>query len=153
MGTNIKRDIVVELSRARSLQRHPCHVCGGCTEKVEVLAEVASGPHKGLRVCESFLEDGDIDAILKRQAEELRKQAAAALALVGRLKVPTFAEWEAAAERADVESWMSHRSMALKGCDAARLSTSTSATCSSAAARRGQSSLPRRAATSGSLPR
>jgi tRNA U54 and U55 pseudouridine synthase Pus10 len=48
VGSKAKRDILVELTTAKALTRHPCHVCGGCTEKVEVLVEVASGP---MRAC------------------------------------------------------------------------------------------------------
>jgi hypothetical protein len=102
-------EILVELTSTNVLTRWPCHVCGGCTEKVEVLAEVASGPHKGLRVCKVCIEAGDIDAKLQQQAEALEGQAASVRALIGRLKVPTWTEYNAYADRAHVASWASRR--------------------------------------------
>jgi hypothetical protein len=79
--------------------RWPCHVCGGCTEKVSVLCEVETeGDWKGLRVCETCLEAGQakIDERLQAQIASLESQAAELRTLVGRLVVPSFEEWQKA---------------------------------------------------------
>jgi hypothetical protein len=69
--------------------RYPCNVCGGCTEKVAVLAE---GP-EGLRVCESCLKAGDIDARLEKHIARKEAYVQALRTLIGRLQVPTYQEW------------------------------------------------------------
>jgi hypothetical protein len=79
--------------------RWPCHVCGGTTDKVAVLAEVETeGAWKGLRACETCLEAGQakIDERLQAQIAALESQAAELRPLVGRLVVPTFEEWRQA---------------------------------------------------------
>jgi hypothetical protein len=81
--------IEIKLTITRMLTRWPCHVCGGCTEKVSVLAESECG----LRVCEQCLEAGDIDARLEAYAASLERCAAETRALIGRLRVPSFAEY------------------------------------------------------------
>ncbi len=91
--------IKIELVRTNFFTRWPCHVCGGCTEKVAVLAE---GP-EGLRVCESCLQAGDIDARLEAQAAALDAGARMTRSLIGRLQVPSFAEWSEAENAAEVE--------------------------------------------------
>src|SRR5262245_48950523 len=80
--------IEIRLVESSFLTRWPCSVCGGTTEKVEVLAE---GPG-GLRVCEGCLKCGDIDKELEQYAQRLAQEAAATRALIGRLKVPTYAQ-------------------------------------------------------------
>jgi hypothetical protein len=75
--------------------RWPCHVCGGHTEKVEVLTEVKCvDGDVALRVCETCLEAGDIDKRLEDHAARLVSEAARLRNLIGRLKVPTFAQWK-----------------------------------------------------------
>jgi hypothetical protein len=49
-------EIEIKLVRTNVFIRWPCSVCGGVTEKDEVLAE---GPG-GLRVCDLCLKDGDM---------------------------------------------------------------------------------------------
>ena len=84
--------ITVKLVETNFLTRWPCHVCGSCTEKVAILAEAENG----LRVCESCLRAGDIDARLERHAAALEAEAAEVRKLIGRLVVPTYAEWQGA---------------------------------------------------------
>lgn len=86
--------IVVELVETNVFTRWPCHVCGDCTEKVAVLAEVKDGEYAGLRVCETCIEAGDIDARLAAHADTIEARAASLRALIGRLQVPSFAEWQ-----------------------------------------------------------
>jgi hypothetical protein len=95
--TDDGRKIKIELVKTRFFTRYPCDVCGGCTEKVSVLAR-----GHDLLVCETCLEAGDIDERLKRYATALEAMAAVKRALIGRLVVPSYAEWQAA-EKAVVE--------------------------------------------------
>jgi hypothetical protein len=75
--------------------RWPCDVCDGCTEKVGVLCEAKYG-HELLRVCETCLQGGQekIDQTLEEHAARLELQARDTRRLIGRLRVPTYAEWE-----------------------------------------------------------
>ena len=95
--------IKVELVETNFLTRWPCTVCGGCTEKVPILAESKTGE----RVCESCLRAGNIDERLEQYAlvldTALDTAAAATRSLIGRLSVPTFAEWQARCEQHDRE--------------------------------------------------
>jgi hypothetical protein len=93
--TDDGRKIKIELVKTRFFTRYPCDVCGGCTEKVSVLAR-----GHDLLVCETCLEAGDIDERLKRHAAAL--MAAVTRGLIGRLQVPSWAEWQAA-EKAVIE--------------------------------------------------
>lgn len=106
--------IEVKLTTTNVLTRWPCHVCGGCTEKVTVLAEVADGPLQGFRVCEQCLQAGNIDERLQQHADaaearipKIREHAAKLRALVGRIKVPTWEEYEAYDARNEVATWLS----------------------------------------------
>jgi hypothetical protein len=83
--------IKIELVRSDSLTRHPCNVCGWYTEKVTVLAR-----GHGLLVCETCLKAGNIDERIERHAAALEAMAAETRALIGRLVVPSYAEWQAA---------------------------------------------------------
>jgi hypothetical protein len=107
-------EIAVELVSTNFFTRWPCTVCGGHTEKVGVLAEATircEGDETAtIRVCERCLEAGDIDARLERNAADLELAAAARRGLIGRLKVPTYAEWEAREEREDVAHFAAHES-------------------------------------------
>jgi hypothetical protein len=84
--------IQIELVRSDSLTRHPCNVCGWYAERCSVWAR-----GHGLLVCESCLEAGAvaIDERLERFAASLEATAAATRALIGRLVVPSYAEWQA----------------------------------------------------------
>jgi len=94
--------IEIKLTTTNVFTRWPCHVCGGCTEKVEVLAESDGAKDGSIRVCERCLEAGNIDERLAKHADDIDAWAAQVRALIGRLKVPTFAEWKAYSERAEV---------------------------------------------------
>lgn len=95
--TNIKQNfsdkIIVSLVASNFLTRWPCHLCGGHTEKETVLAEVKDGPYAGFRVCETCLKTRDFDKKLIEHAEKLEQQSVGLRELVGRLEVPTYAEW------------------------------------------------------------
>ena len=95
--------IKVELVETNFLTRWPCTVCGGCTEKVPILAESKTGE----RVCESCLRAGNIDERLEQYALVLDTAvdtaAAATRSLIGRLSVPTYEEWQARCEQHDRE--------------------------------------------------
>lgn len=84
--------INVELVDSKFFTRWPCTVCGGCTEKVGVLAEAAEDE---IRVCETCLQWGVIDTELEIHAEKLEERADWLRSLKGRLQVPTFTEWQA----------------------------------------------------------
>jgi len=55
------------------------------------------------RVCDTWLESGEIDARLANHAEDLSAYAIFLVSLIGRLKVPSFEEWKAANSEADRE--------------------------------------------------
>jgi hypothetical protein len=84
-------NIKIELVKSDFLTRYPCSVCGGYTEKVTVLAR-----GHGLLVCETCLEAGNIDERIERHAAALEAMATETRALIGRLVVPSYAEWQAA---------------------------------------------------------
>jgi hypothetical protein len=91
--------VKIVLVRSGFLTRYPCVVCGGCTEKVSVLAE---GPGN-LRVCETCLKDRKFDHHLKKHAAELEAEAALLRQLFGRLEVPTYKQWCDAVDVNDAE--------------------------------------------------
>ncbi len=82
----------VRLVWTRVFTPWPCSICDGCSEKVDVLAE-AKLDGETIRVCEACLEAGDIDARFRDHAAEFRGMAEQAEASIGRLDLPTFAEW------------------------------------------------------------
>ena len=92
--SELRRETVkVELTETNVLTRWPCHVCGGHTEKVSTLAEVRVGNYEGFRVCERCIESRDFDNKLRETADRYTKQADDLRALIGRLEVPTAAEY------------------------------------------------------------
>ncbi len=99
--TETTEPIFVELVETNFFTRYPCTVCGGCTEKVAILAEGTQrlsddGESRTVRVCEGCLEGSNglgIDDRLDLHARALEGEAALIRSLIGRLKVPTFAEW------------------------------------------------------------
>jgi hypothetical protein len=87
--------------------RQCCTVCGGVTEKFEVLASTEKGGGK-IIVCGQCLSDGQdqIDANLARRADEVEKRALEHArflrSLIGELHdVPTHAQWQAELEYHD----------------------------------------------------
>jgi hypothetical protein len=94
--------VEIKLVRSRFSVRPPCPciVCGG-TEEAPVLAEVPiadAGGGETIRVCERCLEVGTIDEQLAAHAGRLEANAQAVRSLIGRLRVPTFAQWQAACD-------------------------------------------------------
>ena len=106
--------IEIKLTETTFFTRWPCTVCGGCTEKVAILAEGTlqlsdDGESRTIRVCESCLEGGDglgIDARLDLHARALEGEAALVRGMIGQLKVPTFAEWCEAEREHEVHAHM-----------------------------------------------
>ena len=98
--------IEFEFKLTKFYTRYPCTVCGGRTEKVNVLTEATpwetATEDVVIRVCETCLEEGNIDERLKQHAHRLEADAALARELIGQIKVPSHAEWQAAENRADV---------------------------------------------------
>jgi hypothetical protein len=87
------------------ITRWPCDICGGWTDKDEILIEADAPDGSTLRVCPLCLK-GDVEETLKERAEQIEADAPHAAArmiayaqelrsLIGQIKVPTFAEWEA----------------------------------------------------------
>ena len=105
--TETNGQITIELVETNFFTRWPCTVCGGCTEKVAMLAE-GQDEHGKIRVCENCLENGDIDEHLAKHADTLGAQAELVRKLIGRLKVPTFAEWIKAERDHNVLTIMEH---------------------------------------------
>ena len=105
--------IEIKLTETNFFTRYPCTVCGGKTEKVGILAEgplqLDDGGNMTVLVCESCLEGGNglgIDARLDLHARALEGKAALVRSLIGRLKVPTFAEWCKAEREHEVHAHM-----------------------------------------------
>lgn len=89
-----------------------CTLCGDCTEKVSIVAEgrqdlssgdIHDGEHRIVRVCEYCLKAGEIDARLELGARQFEAQAQLLREMIGRLQVPTFAEWQARCEQQERE--------------------------------------------------
>ena len=100
--------IEIELVEAFGSRRWPCTVCGGCTEKVPILAEGRQplsndGESRLVRVCENCLRAGELDAQLELRARRMVAEAALLREMIGRLQVPTFAEWQARYEQYERE--------------------------------------------------
>ena len=104
--------ISVELVQTNFFTRYPCTVCGGCTEKVAILAEGTQklsddGETRTVRVCESCLDDSrGIDDLLDLHARALEGEAALVRSMIGKLKVPTFGEWCKAEREHEVHAVM-----------------------------------------------
>lgn len=94
--------VKVELVENEFFARGLCHLCGGQTKKRLVLAELTSGELKGFRVCGNCLDEsrGSVDEKLAARAELLEKRASAIRGMIGRLDVPTLAEYQAAEQEA-----------------------------------------------------
>ena len=117
MATN---EIEIKFRQTNFFTRYPCTVCGGCTEKVAILAEETqqlSGDEESrtVRVCETCIEDCEgeglppgfgIDYRLDLRARQLEAEAVLIRKLIGQLKVPTFAEWCAAEREHEVHAVM-----------------------------------------------
>jgi hypothetical protein len=106
--------INVELVETNVLTRWPCTVCGGCTEKVPILAEgndFTGRDHTGrivrreVRVCERCLEMGNIDERLREHVASITHWLEFVRSLVGRLHVPSYEAWKARYD-AHEEEWV-----------------------------------------------
>lgn len=97
------KKVVFDFVRTNFLTRWPCHVCGGCTEKVIILCEVARGKHEGLRICEQCLRAGKrkVDTRLRAHIARLEADANELRSLIGRLEAPTYRAWLKAEKQAD----------------------------------------------------
>ena len=106
--------VVVELFGTNYYARHGCHICGGCTWKTGVLAEVRTGTHQGFRACEDCLKAAEaqgppaIDARLRARADALDADAAELRALLGRLRLPSFTAYEAELDRQNAAYAQAH---------------------------------------------
>ncbi len=102
--------IEVKFVRTNFFTRWPCTICGGCTEKVNVLTEGQQplsddGEYRQIRICERCLEKADIDGSLELHARQLEAEAELLREMIGRLKAPTYEEWQAREEREDVAAY------------------------------------------------
>jgi hypothetical protein len=99
--------IDIRLRRSPGLIRLQCNVCGGETEKHYISAVgyiEQDGKTVPIRVCETCLESGGIDARLQAHSAALVLAAKRALSFIGRLRVPTYQAWLAAEKAADEEA-------------------------------------------------
>lgn len=92
--------IEMQLVHSRFFTRWPCTFCGGVTEKVAILCEGSTPEGLEIRASERCLHAGQdrLAARLQENAKELEDTAAFLRTLVGRVSLPSFAEWEAAEE-------------------------------------------------------
>ena len=95
--------IKVELVVTGALMRHNCHVCGGTTDRVHVVARVTEGPHKGLTICENCLKTGDIRQKMIDQADLHAYRAKMFRAAAPNLECPSYEEWKAMDDRIEEE--------------------------------------------------
>jgi len=85
--------IQIELIETNCLMRFPCHVCGGCTDKEDVLCEGKDEDGDTWRVCETCLRNGNLDERLEAHAVDCEYNAALLRKMKGRLVVPTYEEY------------------------------------------------------------
>lgn len=85
--------IKIELSDELHGTRVGCDVCGGTTEKFEAFAEAVDG--HVIRACRRCIECGDPDEHLHTQIARHEARIAFLRSLIGRLQLPSFAEWQA----------------------------------------------------------
>jgi hypothetical protein len=97
-----KEKIKFELTTTNVHTRWPCHICGGHTDKCEVLCETKSGPFDNYtRICENCLKERNFDERLKKEVQEVRALADKLETMVGRIEAPTFEQWEEAERKAE----------------------------------------------------
>ena len=84
-------------------RRWPCHICGGTTEKDEILIEVLEGEWKGLRVCPFCLQSKDIDGRLQKNIDRMRAEAEELRSLLGCIDAPTYEDWLAKTDEVNKE--------------------------------------------------
>jgi hypothetical protein len=84
------------LSRTSFYTHQPCLVCGGATEKDDIVCTDGNGHF----ICTRCLRDGGFDSKLAAHADRHERTAAALRALVGNIEAPSHADWIAASRRA-----------------------------------------------------
>jgi hypothetical protein len=89
--------IVFTLERTNFYTRLPCTVCGGCTDKDDIICESSVG-----YLCHRCIRDGNLDRKLEAHAAGLERRAAQVRGLIGRLQAPSYQDL-LDAERAIVE--------------------------------------------------
>jgi len=96
-----ERMIIMQLTRTNVFTRWPCHICGAETEKVAMLCE---GDADGtlLRCCEVCIRggQGQLDGRIRNNIASLEQHVEFLRSIVGRVSIPTYAEWQVAEERA-----------------------------------------------------
>lgn len=98
--------IKAKLVPTHTLIRLLCTVCGSFAERAHIVAEAqvpCEGGNNTVRVCDDCLKSGDIDAILARHADRMESGVRFLRCLIGKLRVPTHAEWEAANNQVELE--------------------------------------------------
>jgi hypothetical protein len=99
-----ERMIIMQLVRTNVFTRWPCHICGGETEKVATLCE-GDADGTPLRCCEVCVRggQGQLDERIRSNIASLEQHIEFLRAIVGRVSIPTYAEWEVAEEAFDDE--------------------------------------------------
>jgi hypothetical protein len=91
--------VEMKLVETKYFTRWRCDVCGDHTGKVRILCEGYDRQADSLiRVCGECLAHDDIDGQLQKHADHLEEYAAFLRGFIGRLQVPTFAQWQVRAE-------------------------------------------------------
>jgi hypothetical protein len=97
--------IIMRLTRTNVFTRWPCHICGGETEKVATLCEGVDADGTRLRCCEVCIRGGQshLDERIRNNIASLEQHVEFLRTIVGRISIPTYAEWEVAEEAFDDE--------------------------------------------------
>jgi len=93
--------IEFKLKTTNFLSRHLCAVCGGVTEKSNVVAV----SEDDARICECCMAADDLDTRLEQHAAELDRRAAEVRARIGRVKAPSIRDFKALETRLDVATY------------------------------------------------
>ena len=96
-----KKITAIKLTRQES--NSDDQACGVCEGKAKS-ASVVAVSNDGLRICATCLEAGNVDERLEARALRLEQRAAALRSRIGRLSLPSFAEYTAANERVEAAS-------------------------------------------------
>jgi hypothetical protein len=91
--------IIVTMGAPGAWVRFPCVVCGDATDKEMAVAKLPGD--EDMCVCAQCLRKGNIDKRLRAHIKRLRDDIEFLESLVGRLVVPSYAEYQAANEEAE----------------------------------------------------
>jgi len=85
--------IIFKMIDTNFFTRRPCVLCGGWTEKDQVLCEC-----EGEHVCERCIikasaDKGYVDRALEERAASMERSAISFRSAIGRVKLPSHAEW------------------------------------------------------------